>query len=73
MNVVVSRQEAIDVIKHTWAKNLKPSQYIEMLSSQQSMIQDILEYLDTELHPIVSPEHYHIYSELHNMVSALLP
>jgi len=34
-------------------------------------IQDILDYLDTVLHPIISPEHWNVYSELHDMISAL--
>lgn len=32
---------------------------------------EILSYLDTELHPIVSPEHWNIYSELHDMIAIL--
>ena len=38
---------------------------------QPSEIQDILEYLDTVLHPIISPEHWNVYSELHDMISTL--
>lgn len=38
---------------------------------QSSEIQDILEYLDTVLHPIVSPDHWNVYSELHDMISML--
>lgn len=38
---------------------------------QPSEIQDILNYLDTVLHPIISPEHWNIYSELHDMISML--
>ena len=34
-------------------------------------IQDILDYLDTVLHPIVSPEHLDVYSRLHDMISSL--
>lgn len=40
-------------------------------SAQPTNIQDILEYLDTVLHPIVSPEHWDIYSELYDMISVL--
>ena len=43
-------------------------------SAQQerpSKIQDILNYLDTVLHPIISPEHWNVYSELHDMISTL--
>lgn len=38
---------------------------------QPSEIQDILDYLDTALHPIISPEHWNVYSELHDMISML--
>ena len=34
-------------------------------------MQDILQYLDEYLHPIVSPEHWSVYSELYDMVSML--
>ena len=43
-------------------------------SAQQELpfeIQDILDYLDTVLHPIISPEHWNVYSELHDMISTL--
>lgn len=47
----------------------------EQLPSAQperpSEIQDILDYLDTVLHPIVSPEHWNVYAELHDMISTL--
>ena len=32
---------------------------------------EILEYLDNELHPVVSPENYHIYAHLHDAISSL--
>ena len=34
-------------------------------------IQEILNYLDTTLHPIVSPDNWNVYAELHDMVSKL--
>ena len=34
-------------------------------------IDEILDYLDEKLHPIVSPEHWDIYSKLHDMISQL--
>lgn len=34
-------------------------------------IQEILNYLDTTLHPIVSPDNWNVYAELHDMVSRL--
>lgn len=40
-------------------------------SEQPPEIQDILNYLDTVLHPIISPEHWDVYSELHDMISTL--
>lgn len=33
--------------------------------------QHILDYLDNVLHPLVSPEHWNVYSELHDMIAAL--
>ena len=38
---------------------------------QSTKIQEILEYLDTTLHPIVSPDNWNVYAELHDMVSSL--
>ena len=38
---------------------------------RSSEIQDILEYLNTVLHPIISPDHWNVYSELHDMISML--
>lgn len=40
-------------------------------SAQPTGVQDILQYLDEYLHPIVSPEHWSIYSELYDMISML--
>ena len=30
--------------------------------------QDILDYIDHVLHPIISPEYYDVYCDLHDMV-----
>ncbi len=38
---------------------------------QPTEVQDILQYLDEYLHPIVSPEYWSVYSELYDMVSML--
>ena len=38
---------------------------------QPTVVQDILQYLDEYLHPIISPEHWSVYSELYDMVSML--
>ena len=55
MDDLISRQAAIDA----------PDE-------EQSLgIQDILEYMDTVLHPIISPDHWSVYSELHDMISML--
>lgn len=43
----------------------------ELPSAQSTGAQDILQYLDEYLHPIVSPEHWSVYSELYDMVSML--
>lgn len=47
--------------------NMLPSAQPE----QPTGVQDILQYLDEYLHPIVSPEHWSVYSELHDMISML--
>ena len=49
--------------------------YVETIPSAQpepsTEIQEILNYLDTTLHPIVSPDNWNVYAELHDMVSRL--
>ena len=35
-------------------------------------VKDILAYIDAVVHPLVSPENWNVYSELHDMVSGLL-
>ena len=81
MNDLISRQAAIDA---TWFEpsytdplnvltevrdRLKalPSAQLELSME----IQEILNYLDTTLHPIVSPDNWNVYAELHDMVSKL--
>lgn len=46
---------------------------IEVLkqTEQPTEVQDILQYLDEYLHPIISPEHWSVYSELYDMISML--
>ena len=34
-------------------------------------VQEILDYLDAELHPIVSPRYWDVYSSLYDMISSL--
>lgn len=40
-------------------------------SEQSTEIQEILDYLDNTLHPIVSPDNWNVYSELYDMISSL--
>ena len=47
-------------------KQMPPAQ-----PEQPTEVQDILQYLDEYLHPIVSPEYWSVYSELYDMVSML--
>ena len=48
-------------------------EHIEALQPKRPLeIQDILDYLDTILHPIISPEYWNVYSELYDMISTLL-
>lgn len=35
--------------------------------------QEVLNYLDNVLHPIVSPDNWNVYSELHDMIEELPP
>ena len=51
--------------------NAVRSAYDKGLAERLLKIQDILDYLDTELHPIISPEYWNVYSELHDMISTL--
>ena len=47
------------------------SKYKPSTQLEQPEIQDILDYLDTVLHPILSPDHWNVYAELHDMISML--
>ena len=77
----ISRQGAIDALKDSYYKYGRFAKFEELVrvirelpsaQPEQSLyIQDILDYLDTVLHPIVSPEHWDVYSELHDMISTL--
>lgn len=79
MSELIDRQMAIDAMKDALDPHIvqfvKAKMAIEALPSAQpeptQEIQDILDYLDTVLHPIVSPEHWDVYSKLHDMVSGL--
>lgn len=41
------------------------------LEESQPEIDEILNYLDTELHPLVSPERWDVYATLYDMISLL--
>ena len=69
----ISRQAAIEAIKKSRFLVDAMEKVIKLPSAQPSEIQDILDYLDTALHPIISPEHWNVYSELHDMISMLPP
>ena len=57
----IGKYEAITEIS-----DLPPAQ-----PEQSTAIQDILQYLDNVIHPLVSPENWNVYSELHDMISNL--
>lgn len=44
---------------------------IKPIPKQAAEVQEILRYLDERLHPLVSPEHWNVYSELHDMISLI--
>ena len=73
----ISRQEAIDIVRDIDTKREVYDALDELRrlpSAEQeppTEIQDILTYLDEKLHPIVSPENWNVYSELHDMISKL--
>lgn len=64
--------EEIDKIYDRINKRLK-SLPPAVQSKQSTEVQDILQYLNEYLHPIVSPENWSIYSELYDKISMLLP
>ena len=85
MSELIDRQKAIDTLANMHCKSDEDG-YVWIIRSdawaridalptaqpeRSSEIQDILEYLDTVLHPIISPDHWNVYSELHDMISML--
>ena len=56
-----------------WIQCSNPSEpdTASMQSENTTEIQKILDYLDNELHPLVSPDNWSVYSELYDMVSEL--
>ena len=79
MDDLISRQAAIDLYEqfqpYIAVKAVDFGKMLEQLPSAQpelsGKVERILDFLDTELHPIVSPDHWNVYSELHNMISML--
>ena len=43
----------------------------DLINRQAAIVQEIIDYLNTEVHPIVSPEHWDIYSTLYDMVMCI--
>lgn len=58
---IISENKALEAIEALPPAQPEPS----------TEIQEILDYLDNTLHPIVSPDNWNVYSELHDMVSKL--
>ena len=58
---IISENKALEAIEALPSAQPEPS----------TEIQEILDYLDNTLHPIVSPDNWNVYSELHDMVSKL--
>ena len=56
-------------IMHILDERIKPLSSAQ--SDQSTDIQAILQYLDNVIHPLVSPENWNVYSELHDMISNL--
>ena len=80
MSDPIDRQAAIDVVSEgcqEWRGIFErcKEKLLSLPSAQPELsteIQEILDYLDTTLHPIVSPDNWNVYSELHDMISSLL-
>lgn len=62
--------DAISIIENSEAVVPEPDT-ASMQSEIATEIQKILDYLDNELHPLVSPNNWNVYSELYDMVSEL--
>lgn len=76
---LIYEEDAIEAVRIFYADECalvdSIEEQLEKLPSAQpeqpTGVQDILQYLDEYLHPIVSPEHWSVYSELYDMVSML--
>lgn len=53
-------------------KSVQPGRIPVNEKNKTEKIENILQYIDEKLHPIISPEHWNVYSELHDMISGLL-
>ena len=84
MDDLISRQAAIALaeeietkwlrgqIELTYAPTIKGLQKLPSVQPERSVrVQEILDYLDAELHPIVSPRYWDVYSNLYDMISSL--
>lgn len=55
-----------------WCEEITALKEIPSVKPKPSTdIQGVLEYLDDVLHPLISPDNWNVYSELHDMVSML--
>lgn len=80
---LINRQAAIDAVEKELQVDgaygyMDTKSIVDLLSDLPSAqpkpstdIQDVLEYLDDVLHPLISPNNWNVYSELHDMVSML--
>lgn len=61
--------------KNESAFGLRIMKHIDRMPSAQletcKSVEDILQYLDYVLHPIVSPDNWNVYAELYDMISDL--
>lgn len=52
MDYLISRKDAIDAVKHAWAKGLEPSQYIEIIPSVPSVpLEPLAKWITENLDP----------------------
>lgn len=78
MSDLIDRQEAIELIERMKPYHQDADDIAEMIANMPSAqpewamdVEEILEYLDIVVHPLLSPEYYNVYSLLHDMVSGL--
>lgn len=80
MDDLISRQAAIDTLTDYYHHRTETQHEAlhdalsRVPSAQQEPCEEaqhILDYLDNVLHPLISPEHWNVYSELYDMIAAL--